>query len=141
MGVETLEFEVQTAIFTALTSSSSFMTAVSNKLFDTPPDNKSYTYVCLESTNSVPFNRHGKKGLIVYFTFEIYTQVNGLGSYIVKNIKGIMDDILNMKKFSLQTSSFRMDICKFVSSDTFKNKDINGMSVIYQAILRNTSNY
>jgi len=141
LGVQTLEFEAQTALFSALTSSATFMTAVSNKIFDTPPDNKAYPYVCLESTNNDPFNRHGKKGLNVYFTFEIYTNVGELGSYTAKNIKGIMDDVLNMKKFNLETASFKMDICKFANSDTFKNKDINGMSVIYMTILRNTTNY
>jgi hypothetical protein len=141
LGVQTLEFEAQTALFSALTSSSTFMTAVSNKLFDTPPDDKPYPYVCLSNTNDEPFNRHGKKGLNVYFTFEIYTQVDGLGSYTAKNIKGIMDDVLNMQVFNLETSSFKMDICKFVSKDTFKNKDITGMSVIYMTILRNTVNY
>lgn len=141
MSVQTLEFEAQTALFSALTSSSDFMTAVSNKVFDTPPDNKPCPFVCLESTNSEPFNRHGKKGLNVYFTFEIYTQVDGLGSYTAKNIKGIMDDVLNMQIFDLETSNFKMDICKFMDSDTIKNKDINGMSVIYHTILRNTNNY
>lgn len=141
MSVQTMEFEAQTAIFLALTSSSDFMTAVSNKLFETPPDNQPYTYVCLENTNSDPFNRHGKKGLNVYFKFDIYAQSEGLGSYEAKNIKGIMDDVLNLQKFSMESTNFSMDICKFVDSDTFKNKDINGMSVIYQAILRDTNYY
>lgn len=141
MSVQTMEFEAQTALFYALTSSSDFMTAVSNRLFDTPPDNQPYTYVCLEKTSNEPFNRHGKKGLNVYFTFQIYAQSEGLGSYEIKNIKGIMDDVLNMQIFDLETSNFKMDICKFVGSDDSKNKDINVMSVIYQTILRNTNNY
>lgn len=141
MSSQTLQFEAQTALFSALTSSTDFMTAVSNKLFDSPPDNKQYPYVCLSSSNDDPFNRHGKKGLYAFFTFEIYTKVDGLGSYSAKNIKRIMDDVLNMQKFDLETSTFKMDICRFISSDTFKNKDIDGMSVIYQTILRDTSNY
>ena len=141
MSIQALEFEAQTTIFNALTSSSAFMTAVSNKIFDTPQDNQAEPYVCLENINSTPHNRHGKLGRNVYYTFGIYTQPYGLGTYEANNIHGIMDDVLDMKRLTMETSNFENHITKFFDSDTFKNKDRQGRLVTYHTILWNKNDY
>jgi len=132
------KFEAQTAIFSALTSSSAFMT-VAGSLYDTPPDNKTYPYVCLETSNETPFNRHNRKGWNVYMTFGIYTKPGLLGSYPTEQIKAAMDIALNLKRFSL-TGTLIMVICKFFSCNDFKNQDIQGANVTYHVIVHDNAN-
>lgn len=130
-------FEVQTALFNALTSSAA-LTAVCNKIIDKPGDNENYPYICLEETNDIPANRHGYLGFDIFFSFGIYTQPGQLGMYPSKQIRGIMDSIINMKKFDLETDSNKMRVCKFFSGDEFQNNDVYGQIVTYEVIAHET---
>lgn len=127
--------DTQNAIFSALTSSASFMTAVSNNIFDTPQDNQAYPYVCLENMQDTPSNYHDHVGKNIYMTFAIYTQQ--ADTYQAKSIRDIMDSVLNMKNFDLASSNLHMSICKNFSCDDFKSKDILGFNPVYHIIVHN----
>lgn len=130
-----VEFEIQTAIFTALTSSSSMTNAVNNAIYGEPPANKIYPYVCLNDIITLPHNRHGKLGYQSNISFFIYTQNGMLGDYEALNISGIMNSILNLKRLSLESSNLKMVVCKLDRDQIFRKDDIVGIEKRYDIIV------
>lgn len=136
-----IAFEVQTALVKALTSSSSFTTSISNRLYDNPPDNLTYPYVVVGDCIEIPFGSHSRVGRELNMNFTVYTKPYELGSYEAKNIRGIMDSTLNMKRFQMEsTNTYEMVICKLDSYDQTKNKDIISIDCRYNIIVNSLVN-
>ena len=136
-----IAFEVQTALVLALTSSSSFTTAINNRLYDNPPDNMDYPYVAIGDCIEIPFGSHARVGRELNMNFTVYTKPYELGSYSAKNIRGIMDSILNMKRFTMEsTNTYEMVICKLDSYDQSKNKEVLSIDCRYNIIVNSKVN-
>lgn len=127
-------FEAQTAIFKALTSSSSF-TSTGAALYDTPPDNSAYPYVCVDNTNVRKMNRHSKKGWGIYLTLGIYTNPGLLGSYQMENIYSAIDDVVNLNRFDLESSDLYMTKITEVGNSSIRNSEIYTKALTYDIII------
>jgi hypothetical protein len=132
------KLEVQNAVFSALTSYSTFTVATQGRLFDHVTDNSDYPYTCLAATNTLPANRHGRKGWNHLFTFTINTQPGVLGSYTREKIFGAMDDVLNLKTFPLSTTAYNLVKVVLVSKNDFEDNDIWGSNVTYSFIVHDS---
>jgi len=125
------KFEVQTALFSALTSSSTLMSAINNNIYDHMPDNSGYPYVALAACSTLPANRHGRKGWRHLFTFEVATQPGTLGSYTREAIAGEIDKVLNLKTFNLTTTAYNLVKGQLVSDNDYEDNDIWGKNITY----------
>lgn len=136
-----IAFEVQTALVSALTSSSSFTNSINSRLYDNPSDNLDYPYVVIGDCIEIPFGSHQRVGRELNMNFTVYTRPYELGSYQAKNIRGIMDSVLNMKRFQMEsTNTYEMVICKLDSYDQAKNKDIISIDCRYNIIVNSLVN-
>lgn len=105
------KWEVQKSIYNALATNSTFMTLISNRLYDEPETNQQYPYVTLGEATEVIDNTHDKLGYNITLTCAIYTKPYGLGYYQGDSIYAEMNNSLNMKKLTMSTG-YRMIICK-----------------------------
>ena len=132
------KFLVQSAVMLALTSSTAFMASISNRLSDSPPDNQTYPYACIEYCTTLPANRHQRKGWKDLLTFGIVTQPGRLGTYQLENIFANMDQVINLKKYAL-TGSYTMVKAQLVSKNDYKKNDIVGSNVTYDLTVHDST--
>jgi hypothetical protein len=125
-------WEVQVALYNALIGDTTFMNLIGNKIYDDPPTDTDYPYVCVGSMTEIPEDRHSALGYQVTMSMTIYTKPQGLGFYPAEQILTSMNRILNMKKFSL--SNYTMIICKLDSARNDKMDDIRMIDVRYRVI-------
>lgn len=114
-------WEVQKALYDALSGNSTFMNLIGSKLYDEPPTDTDYPYVCISNATEISDNRLDKLGFEDTLTFSIYTKPSGLGFYTAKKILESMNSVLNVKRFSL--TSFNMLMCKIDNVSTLKDSD------------------
>jgi len=122
-------FEAKIAIVDALQANTYLMSLVG--IYDTPVDNKPYPYVAIEASNTVPDNRHGKKGYRVYLTLGVYTKPGLLGSYQRDTIVSLIDSILNLKKFDIESGNYYMGGCTQTSVNDWVQGEIIGSNMTY----------
>jgi hypothetical protein len=125
-----VKWYVQEALYNALTSSSTFTTIVSNKIFDEPPTNTTYPYVVIGNATEVPECTHDKKGYNVTMTNFIYTKPYGLGFYQGDMILKAMNDVLHMKRFTM--TGYNMIICKLDNTVWSREDDKRIIDVRYR---------
>jgi hypothetical protein len=123
------QWEVQKALYLALSSDNTFMTKIGSRLYDEPPTNETYPYVKIGYMTESKYNRLDNKGFEISATINIYTKSGRLGFKPAKEILVEMNRILNQKRFSL--TGFNMIQCYFEYSD---NNRIDDKRII-------TSNY
>lgn len=133
------KFLIQSAIMSALTSSTAFMALVGSRVYDSPPDNLIYPYACIENCTTLPANRHQRKGWKHLFTFGVYTQPGLSGGYPTEVIYKEMDEVINLKKYAL-TGSYTMITAQLVSKNDFKKNDIVGSNITYNLTVFDSSN-
>lgn len=134
-----IEFEVQTAIFSAMTSSSTLTNSVSNRIYGEMPANKEYPYIVLNDMVTLPHNRHGRLGYQINICFFIYTKPGLLGDYEATNISSYMNSILNMKKLALESSALTMVVCKLDRDSIFRKDDIIGIEKRLDVIVHDST--
>lgn len=126
------QWEVQVALYDALKNNSTFMNLIGNRLYDEPPTNSAYPYVCIGNATEIPDNRLNYNGYDVTMTFDIYTKPEGLGFYTAKQILSAMNAVLNVKKMSM--TNYTMLICQFVNSMTDRDDDKRIISARYRIL-------
>lgn len=122
-------WEVQKAIYTALSSDSTFMNKIGSRLYDEPPTNETFPYVTIGRMSETRNNKLLSKGFEIYSRIDIYTKSGRLGFKPAKEIQVEIDRILNLKRFNLD--SFNMVQCYLESSDTERDEDKRIISTRY----------
>ncbi len=128
-------WEVQKAMYSALTSNTNLMALVSSRIYDEPPTDIAYPYIVLGDMVEIDQNRLAYRGFEISATFNIYTKVEGLGYYTAKKILEEMNNSLNCKKLPL--TSYTMVICKMDNSYTDREEDKRVLSAKYKIIVDN----
>jgi hypothetical protein len=123
---------VQKSLYTALSSSSTFMTKISNNLWDEPPTNEQYPYVTIGSMTEANLNRLNKSGFFVTLEMRIFT-TNGRGGFkLAKEILEIANDTINLKRFTLD--NFTMVQVYYRYSSTERDEDKHIINANYDVI-------
>lgn len=115
------QWEVQKAIYTALSTDSAFMTKIGSRLYDEAPTNESFPYVTLGNMTEIKYNRLTNKGFEISARIDIYTKSGRLGYKPAKEILVEMNRILNQKRFNM--IGFNMIQIYFETSDTERDGD------------------
>lgn len=115
------QWEVQKAIYTALSTDSAFMTKIGSRLYDEAPTNESFPYVTLGNMTEIKYNRLTNKGFEISARIDIYTKSGRLGYKPAKEILVEMNRILNQKRFNM--TGFNMIQIYFETSDTERDGD------------------
>jgi hypothetical protein len=114
-------WECQKAIYTALSSDTTFMTKIGSRLYDEPPTNEAFPYVIIGQMTEGRFNKLGSKGFEVQARIDIYTKSGRLGFKPSKEIQVEVDRLLNLKRFNL--TGFNMVQCYLETTDTERDED------------------
>lgn len=127
-------WEAQKALYTALSTDSTFMTKVGSRLYDEPPTNETFPYCVLGNMIEQRYNRIGNKGFSISARMDIYTKAGRLGYKPAKEILVEMDRVLNHKIFSM--TGYKMIQCFFESSDTERDEDKRIISAYYTILIQ-----
>ena len=122
-------WECQKAIYTALSSDSSFMTKIGSRLYDEPPTNETFPYVTIGQMLETRYNKLDSKGFEVYARIDIYTKSGKMGYKPSKEIQVDVDRLLNLKRFNL--TGYNMVQCFLDSTDTERDEDKRIISTRY----------
>lgn len=128
------QWEVQKAIYTALSSDTTFMTKIGSRLYDEPPTNESFPYVVLGQMIENKYNRFNSKGFEIFSRLDIYTKTGRLGFKPAKEILVEMNRLLNQKIFSL--TGYSMIQCYYENSDTARDEDKRIITVRYTVLVQ-----
>jgi hypothetical protein len=123
------QWEVQKALYTALSGDSAFMTKIGSRLYDEPPTNETFPYVTLGYMIENKYNRFNNEGYEVSARLDIYTKSGRLGYKPAKEILVEMNRILNLKRFNL--TGYNMIQCYYETSDTERDEDKRILSARY----------
>lgn len=123
------QWEVQKALYTALSGDSAFMTKIGSRLYDEPPTNETFPYVTIGYMIENKYNRFNNEGYEVSARLDIYTKSGRLGYKPAKEILVEMNRILNLKRFNL--TGFNMIQCYYETSDTERDEDKRILSARY----------
>lgn len=126
------QWEVQKALYTALSSNSTFMTKIGSRLYDEPPTNETFPYVTIGYMIENKYNRMNNAGYEISARIDIYTKSGRLGYRPAKEILAEMNRILNLKRFNL--IGFNMVQCYYETSDTERDEDKRILSVRYTVL-------
>jgi hypothetical protein len=126
-------FTVQKAVFNAMSSSSSLMSSINNKLYDYAPTNTEYPYITIGMMTETPNNRLNKYGYIVDLELSIYTKTGLAGTKQAKEILEKVNDVLNLK--ILPVSKEEMVQIYYVGSNIERNEDKTILNAIYKTII------
>lgn len=128
------QWEVQKALYTALSTDSAFMTKIGSRLYDEAPTNETYPYVQLGYMIENRYNRLLSKGYDITATIDIYTKSGRLGYKPAKEILIELNRVLNQKRFTV--SGFNMIQCYFDVSDTERDNDKRIISARYNILIQ-----
>lgn len=123
------QWEVQKALYTALSSDSAFMNKIGSRFYDEPPTNETFPYVTIGYMIENKYNRMNNEGYEISARFDIYTKSGRLGYKPAKEILVEMNRILNLKRFNL--TGFNMIQCYYETSDTERDEDKRILSARY----------
>ena len=123
------QWEVQKALYTALSADSAFMTKIGSRLYDEPPTNETFPYVTIGYMIENKYNRFNNEGYEISARFDIYTKSGRLGYKPAKEILVEMNRILNLKRFNL--TGYNMIQCYYETSDTERDEDKRILSARY----------
>ena len=123
------QWEVQKAIYTALSADSAFMTKIGSRFYDEPPTNETFPYVTLGYMIENKYNRFNNEGYEITARLDIYTKSGRLGYKPAKEILVEMNRVLNLKRFNL--TGYYMIQCYYETSDTERDGDKRILSVRY----------
>jgi len=126
-------WEVQKAIYTALSSDTNFMTKIGSRLYDEPPTDESYPYVVIGNNSEIKFNKLSSIGYEILFNLIIYTKSGRLGFKTAKEILVEMNRVLNRKKFNMATLT--MIQCYYENSDTDRDEDKRIINARYTILI------
>lgn len=122
-------WEVQKALYLALSTDSTFMTKIGSRLYDEPPTNETFPYVTLGNMFENRYNKLDSKGFDISARIDIYTKSGKLGYKPAKEIMVDVDRILNLKRFNL--TGYNMIQCFLETSSTERDEDKRIVSVRY----------
>jgi hypothetical protein len=123
------QWEVQKALYTALSADSAFMNKIGSRLYDEPPTNETFPYVTIGYMIENKYNRFNNEGYEISARLDIYTKSGRLGYKPAKEILVEMNRILNLKRFNL--TGFNMIQCYYETSDTERDEDKRILSARY----------
>ena len=128
------QWEVQKALYTALSSDSAFMTKIGSRLWDEAPTNETFPYVTLGFMVEDKYNRLLSKGYTVSATIDIYTKSGRLGYKPAKEILVEMNRVLNQKRFAV--TGYNMIQCYFETANTERDEDKRIVSAQYTILIQ-----
>ena len=131
-------WEVQKVLYDKLKANSTFMNLISS-LSDEPPTNQTQPYVVVGDAIENTDNTICKNGYEVIQFFKIYTKPGKLGFYPAKQIYIAMNNVLNMKKFTLSGNLYMIN-CKLDNMQTIRKDDIRQITARYQVLVGDRSN-
>lgn len=114
-------WEAQKALYTALSSDSTFMSKIGSRLYDEPPTNETFPYVVLGQMIESKYNRLDNKGFEISAIINVYTKSGRLGYKPAKEILVDMNRVLNQKRFNM--TGFNMIQCFFDYVDNDRDED------------------
>lgn len=125
--------ETQKAIYDTMVADTTLTNLVaSGNIIDEPRTDMDYPYIVIGDATEVPDNRHRLLGYDVTHTFHIYTKPYGLGFYTANKILERLNQILNMKRFTLP--SYNMLVCLLDNTMNERDDDKRIISVRYRVL-------
>lgn len=115
---DTSLWEVQKAIVSTLTGSTTVTSLIGSAIYDEPPTNVQYPYVVVMDGEELPNDNHNRLGFEATCTLFIYTKSSGLGWYQAVKILDAFNEVLNRKRLELDT--LFCEICKL--DNVIKNR-------------------
>ena len=123
---------VQKSLYTALTANATLMAKIGNALYDEPPTNSAYPYITIGSMTESIANRHGKDGFIVTLELRIFTSQGRGGFKSAKEILELVNQAINLKKFSMD--GYTMLMCSYRYSSTERDDDKRIINANYEIL-------
>lgn len=123
-------WECQVAVYDALASNSTFMSLVSNRIYDEPPTNCTWPYVVIGDFTEIRNNRLDNAGYEVYCTLHIHDKPGSTGYKTCNEILSEMNESLNLKKLSM--TNFDNIICLLDNVLTERIEDERIISARYK---------
>lgn len=114
-----VEFALQTAVYSALTSDASLMNLVTAIYDDVPQGDAELPYVTIGDAQHNEWDTDTELGRQVTLTLHSWSQYAGRKE--IKNIQGAIYDVLH--RGSLSITGYTLVLCDFVSSETFLDSD------------------
>ena len=113
------QFELQTAIYTALSGDSNLTSTLGASVFDEVPDQSSYPFVALGEETVVEYDTKDLDGASHTINIHVWSQYKG-----AKETKQIMDRIHTLlHDSSLSVSGFNLIRMQFEFSDIMRDPD------------------
>lgn len=128
------QWEVQKAIYTALSTDTAFMTKVGSRLYDEPPTNETFPYCVIGNMIEIRYNRINNIGFQISARIDVYSKSGRLGYKPAKEILVEIDRVLNHKIFSL--TGYNMIQCFFDSADTERDGDKRIVTANYTILVQ-----
>jgi|TARA_R100000084_G_C4652569_1_gene150756 hypothetical protein len=113
------QFELQTAVYSALSGDSNLTSTLGASVFDEVPDQSSFPFVALGEETVVPYDTFDLDGASHTLNIHIWSQYKG-----AKQTKQIMDRIHTLlHDSSLSVSGFNLIRMQFEFSDIMRDPD------------------
>lgn len=129
----TATWESQKAIYTALSTDTTFMNKIGSRLYDEPPVDETYPYVTIGSMSEIKFNKISSIGYEILANIAIYTKSGRLGYKTSKEILIEINRILNRKKLSMD--SLKMIQIYYDNSDTIRDDEVRIINSRYTILI------
>lgn len=129
-----MNWEVQKIIYNALSSDSTFMNLISNRLYDQPETNQVYPYVIIGNGVSINHLTHGKDGINESINITIFTKPGSLGWYTAKSISTAIRNVLHLQKFDTD-SKYKNPICILENESRENIGDYRNIDLTYKVLI------
>lgn len=123
-------WEAQKVVVSTLTSSTTVTTLVDSKIYDEPPTDTDYPYIQIGQPTEVTDNTLKRLGYQNTLTLFIFTKPYGLGWSQAYSILDAMNQVLNVKKPSMDNLDLLM--CKLDNVTAERDKDKRILHVRYR---------
>ena len=123
-------WESQKVVVATLTSSITVTSLVSSKIYDEPPTNTDYPYITIGNPTEVSDNNLNRLGFENTLTCFIFTKPYGLGWSQAYAILDAMNQVLNIKKPTM--NNLHLLMCKLDNVTEEKKDDKRILHVRYR---------
>lgn len=138
MAVIDMEFEIQKVVYNALSTNSTLMGLIGNRIYDEPPTNLIYPYIVIGGGGSIPHLRHEYDGTNNLFLITIFTEPGSLGFYPALTIASQIKSSLHLKRLTMLNDKLVNVIAKEESVDRERDGDYRNIDLRYRIIVEKT---
>jgi hypothetical protein len=133
-----MQFEIQKVVYNALSTNSTLMGLVGNRIYDEPPENTIYPYVVIGGGGSVPHLRHEYDGTNNLFLITIFTEPGSLAFYPALTIASQIKSSLHLKRLTMLNDKLVNVITKEESIDRERDGNYRNIDLRYRIIVEKT---